>query len=51
MTEMSKYPWAQWMQPGDFISEKPSYPTGKYLDLFEDRVVAGCDEQVGQLRY
>lgn len=51
MTEMSKYPWAQWMQPGDFISEKPSYPIGKYLDLFEDRVFAGCDEQVGQLRY
>lgn len=45
------YPWADYMTDGMTVSEDPGYPTGAYLDLFEERTFSAIDENVGDLRY
>ncbi len=45
-----KHPWMDELPPGSHVTEKPTYPTGKYLDLFEERLYPGS-EYTGQMRY
>lgn len=45
------YPWADYMTPDMTVGTEPGYPTGAYLDLFEERTFASIDDAVGDLRY
>lgn len=49
--ENTQSPWAKEMQAGDFISTTPSYPSGKYLDLFDEYTFPQIDKNVGDLKY
>ena len=51
LKEKQQYPWAEYMTEEDFISAGPSYESGKYLPLFEDKVFHTGDSRVGDLRY
>ncbi|MBE5778204.1 MAG: hypothetical protein E7331_02595 [Clostridiales bacterium] len=45
------YPWADAMSDDMTVGTDSGYPTGAYLDLFEERTFAAIDETVGDLRY
>lgn len=45
------YPWADFMTADMTVGTEPGYPTGAYLDLFEERTFASIDNAVGDLRY